>query len=128
VWGVLVCGDLITVGLPFLGFGAFAMLGAPELGVVAAIVVLAAVVATAALPRLRIGPDGIEVRNRFRRYRFPLGSSLRYRRYLFSSRGMEVPCLRVGRRWVPVMAATWLTKGGDSLSEDLLRSTRVSYQ
>ena len=128
VWGVLVLGDMLTVGLPFLGLAGLAIVGVPELGLAAAFLLLVGVVATATLPRLKIGPDGIEVRNRFRRHQFPLGAALKYRRYFLSSRGMEVPFLRSETRWVPVIAAHWLSKGGDALEDDLTSSTKVSYR
>ncbi len=126
VWGVLVTGDLITVGLPMLVLGSFGMLGRPELGLVLAAATFATIVATAFRPRVRIGPDGIEVRNRLRTFHAPLGVPLRNRHYLFSTRS-DMSYLVVDGRRIPVVAATWLSKGGNALEDDLARSTKWSH-
>ncbi len=125
VWGVLITGDLITIGLPGLVLAAFGMAGHPEVGVAVSAVAFTVVVLTAFRPRVRIGPHGIEVRNRFRTFHAPLGVPMRSRHYPFSTKS-DMSYLIVDGRRIPVVAATWFTRGGDALDDDLLRSTKWS--
>lgn len=105
VIGILVVGDLITLGMPTCVIVAFGMLGIPEVGLGLAAIASVVGVLTARRCRVVVDDSGVVVVNRFRSIRFDDGARLRFRSYRFSSRSMSVLHIGDANRTVPVVAA-----------------------